>query len=577
MKSPSAARIAELTPEDLASATWDDLVAWYDALESAPLGSGAVEPWLRDWSRLEELLTEAASRAMIAYTADTTDEAKQADYLRFSSDLLPKADERSTRLARRLVDSGYGSADLATTLTRFRTQIEIFREDNVALFSEAEELGARYQQITGGITVNWNGEEKTLPQLEVFLRDPDRSIRERAFRLGAASFLERREELAHLFDRLFELREQVARNAGFSNFREYAFRAKCRFDYTAADCQRFHAAVERVVMPAVERVMERRRQRLGLDRLRPWDLQVDPEAKPALAPFRDAPELIGACERIFQRLDRVLARDFQTMIDEGLLDLETRKGKAPGGYCETLHYSGRPYIFMNAAGTVDDVMTLFHEGGHAFHAFAAHPRPLIWQRHPPMEAAELASMSMELFAARYLRRQDGGFFTPEEYRRAQAEMFEDILVTLGHVASVDAFQDWVYTSGEGGQEAARDAAWIRIRSRFERGVEWGGLEAERIMRWYRQLHIFLYPFYYIEYGIAQLGALQLWRNSLVDESGAVRAYRDALALGSTSSLPEIYRTAGARLIFDDAGMAELTDLVQQHLEALEDDGAVSAA
>jgi oligoendopeptidase F len=263
------------------------------------------------------------------------------------------------------------------------------------------------------------------------------------------------------------------------------------------------------------------------------------------------------------------------MVEEGLLDLESRKGKAPGGYCETLHFRGRPFIFMNAVGLVDDVMTLMHEAGHAFHAFAAHAQPLIWQRHPGSEAAELASMSMELLAAPHLAA-PVGYFTPDEARSAWLEHFEDVLLSLVHIASVDAFQSWIYTSGEGDDAAARDAAWLRIRGRFERGVDWGGLERERAARWYRQLHIFLYPFYYIEYGIAQLGALQVWRNSLRDPAAAVARYREALALGAVHRLPELYRTAGAELTFDAAVITELVALVEEQLERLRAEVPVAA-
>jgi oligoendopeptidase F len=439
----------------------------------------------------------------------------------------------------------------------------------VPLSAQLEELGARYQKITGGMMVQWEGREVTLPQLQPHLRSLDRSVRERAFHLLAQPFLEQHQELAALFSRMYHLRQQMAANAGFSNFRDYAFRSKFRFDYTPDDVDRFHQAVEAVVSPAIERLRKKRRERLQLPTVRPWDTQVDPHGKPALKPFRDVGDLETATQRVMQRLDPVLGRQFEIMMNERLLDLDTRKGKAPGGYCETLHESGRPFIFMNAAGTFDDVMTLCHEAGHAFHAFAAHPLRFIWQRHPGMEAAELASMSMELLAGRYLGRDTGGFFSPEEMARARVEHLEDILVSLTHIASVDAFQTWIYTSGEGGDALARDRAWLDIRSRFERGLDWSGLEAERAARWYRQLHIFLYPFYYIEYGIAQLGALQVWRNSLKDERASLDAYRAALALGATVPLPQIYGAAGAQLIFEPGPMAELVGLVEEHIDAAE--------
>jgi len=255
------------------------------------------------------------------------------------------------------------------------------------------------------------------------------------------------------------------------------------------------------------------------------------------------------------------------MIDEGLLDLESRKGKAPGGYCDTLHVRGRPFIFMNASGVLDDLVTLLHESGHAFHAFAAHALPLVWQRHPGAEAAELASMSMELLSADHLG-PTAGMLDQRDAAVARLEHLEDVLANLVHVASVDAFQSWIYTSGDGGDPAARDAAWLRLRSRFEQGLDWSGLTEERIARWYRQLHIFLYPFYYIEYGLAQLGALQVWRNRRRDGAPALTAYRHFLSLGAIQPLPELYRAAGAALIFDPNSMRPLVGLVEEEMDRL---------
>ncbi len=561
------ASVLPTSPAAFAKATWDEVVPYFDDLLERPLDASTVEEWLSAWSRLEELVTEAAAQAMIAYTIDTSDGEKEKDHLRFSTEILPKMEERSVELARRFVALGHDAPELATTLARFRTSIEIFREANIPLFSELEELSARYQRITGSMMVEWEGEERPLPQLQPFLKSPDRAVRERAFRAATQPYMEERDALAGLFDRMLELRQRAARNAGFANFRDYIFPAKFRFDYTPADCERFHEAVERTVAPAVARVMEHRRQRLGLDTLRPWDLAVDPYRAAPLRPFETVDQFVGAARRVFDRVDPVLGGQFQTMIDERLLDLDSRKGKAPGGYCETLHFRGRPFIFMNAVGLVDDVMTLLHEAGHAFHAFASHRQPLIWQRHPGSEAAELASMSMELLASPHLA-QPTGYFTPEDHRRAWLEHLEDVLLSLVHIASVDAFQTWIYTSPDGADAVARDEAWLRIRSRFERGVDWGGLERERVARWYRQLHIFMYPFYYIEYGIAQIGALQIWRNSLADHAGAVARYREALALGAVRALPDMYRTAGARLSFDAGLIGELVELVEDQIDKI---------
>ncbi len=558
------------SPAALAKASWSDIRPHFDALAARELDHGNVEQWLADWSRLESMLTEAASRAMIRYTVDTRDKEAEEDHLRFSMEILPKAEERSVALQKRLVETGYTSPALETTLRAFRTSIEIFRDANVPIMSELEEHAATYQRITGGMTAPWEGKELPLPQLAPFLKEPDRAVRERAFRASTAPYVGARGDLAPLFDQMYALRQQVARNAGFDSFRDYVFRAKLRFDYAPADCERFHDAVEQHVMPAYNRLMKHRRERLGLEVLRPWDVAIDLYGAKPLRPFSDGAELAGRARAVFAQVDPALGSQFGVMIDEKLLDLDSRTGKAPGGYCDTLHWSGRPFIFMNAVGLMDDVMTLLHEAGHAFHAFAAGRLPLLWQRHPGSEACELASMSMELLATPHLERPEG-YFAASDLRRARLEHLEDVIVTLAHVASVDAFQHWIYTSPDGADAAARDAAWLRIRSRFDQGVDWSGLDHERIARWYRQLHIFLYPFYYIEYGVAQLGALQVWRNSLRDPADAVRRYRDALALGNTRSLPDIYAAAGARLVFDADGMGELVQLVEDQVQRLRDD------
>lgn len=554
-------------PQALSGARWEDVAPYYERLAEVEVAEDQVGEWVSTWSRLEEVVEEAGTLAVIAYTCDTGNSEKEAANLRWTSEIFPKAAEQQVRLAKRLLGFGYTQPGLEPTLQNFRTDIEIFREENVALFSQLEELTTAYQKITGGLVVEWGGEQKTIPQLAPFLKDPDRAIRERAFRAGAAAYLEHQAELSSLFDRMFELRQQIARNAGLSDYQAYAFKAKHRVDYSPDDVARFHEAVEETVTPALERMMEYRRAHLGVSELRPWDTQIELDTTRPMKPFTDLAGFLDPAKRIFHALDPVLGAQFQRMADEGLLDLESRAGKAPGGYCTKLSYRGVPFIFMNAVGVHDDVVTLVHEAGHSFHDFASHAQPLIWQRSVGHEAAELASMSMELLIAPHLSR-PVGYYAPDESRVAQIEQLEDILTSLAHIASVDAFQRWIYTSGEGRDAAARDAAWLRIRGRFERGVDWSGLDAERVIRWYRQLHIFEYPFYYIEYGIAQLGALQIWRESLKDPAAAVVRYRRALALGGTQGLPEIYRTAGAHLVFDAATMRDLVALVERRLGEL---------
>jgi oligoendopeptidase F len=552
---------------ELATLSWEAIRKFYEDLATVALGSETIDRWLATWSHLDSLVSEAASSAMIAYTCDTEDAEKEAAHLRFSAEILPKVEEHGVRLARKWVESDLHPPGLETVLAKFRTAIELFREENVPLFSHLEELGATYQRITGGMTAEWEGRKIPLPQLGPHLQSSDRKVRETAFLASVAPFMAAKDQLTSLFDQMYTHRQRIAANAGFADFRDYVFPAKFRFDYTPDDCLRFHDAVEATVVPAVVRQLRERQSRLGLDQLRPWDLPLNPYQTEALKPFSSVSELIAGAHRVFGRVAPEFAEDFRIMQDEGLLDLESRQGKAPGGYCDTLQVRGRPFIFMNAAGVMNDVMTLLHEGGHAFHAFASHKQPLVWQRHPGAESAELASMSMELLASPYLVKPDG-YLDEMDARRAMVDRLEDVLSSLAHIASVDAFQHWIYTSGEGGEGSARDDAWLRVRARFAPGVDWSGLERERASRWYRQLHIFLYPFYYIEYGIAQLGALQVWRNSLRDPTSAVKAYRTFLDFGATLPLPDLYRAAGASLVFDAARMGDLVALVEEQAAAL---------
>lgn len=559
------------SPEAFKHADWSEVLPYYEALATAPLPDpatdAAMEAWLEAWSRLDDLVGEAGTLAMIEYTANTADTEAEAAYLRFSMEVFPQLEEQQVRLAKRLVETGWSRPDLETAIRRFRTDIEIFREQNVARFAEIEELSAAYQKITGGLSVNWDGEPKTIPQLQPHLKSNDRGEREKAFRLGAEAYLAQRTPLADLFNRMYALRNAVSNEAGFADFQQYCFAAKHRFDYTPADCARFHEAVEETVAPAVARLMAKRREALQLDVLRPWDVSVDLDASIPLKPFETVETFVTQARAVFSRVDATLGEQFAVMADEKLLDLESRPGKAPGGYCTDLAFRGRPFIFMNAVGVPDDVQTLVHEAGHSFHDFATHALPFSWQRRVGHEAAELASMSMELLAMPYLVQPDG-YYTPEQARIAWLEHLEDVLTSLVHIASVDAFQAWIYKNPEGADAAARDAKWLELRARFERGVDWSGLDNERVARWYRQLHIFELPFYYIEYGIAQLGALQVFRNAVRDGGEAVAAYKRFLARGGTRSLPELYAEAGVKLVFDAGTMLELVIFVEERIDAL---------
>jgi oligoendopeptidase F len=555
------------TPEAIADFTWTELAPHYEVLLAAPLAPNNLRDWLRKWSSLDELVDEAYTQSMVAYTADTRDETREAAYLRWASEIAPKLHEVRVKLGERLLPFELELGELTVMLREIRTDVAIFREENLPRMAELEELEAAYDKVTGGLTVLFDGEEKTIPALQPYLLDRDRELRERAFRAGAGAYLEKREELASLFDRMVRVRHDLGRAAGFSNYRDYAFTAKYRFDYTPQDCERFHAAVEETVLPAIKRMHEGRRQQLGVETLRPWDLQLRPTRTTRLVPFNTTQEFVDGARRIFERVDPELGAFFRTMSGEKLLDLESRQGKAPGGYCTRFSHRGLPFIFMNAVGVHDDVSTLVHECGHAFHTFLSSHLPYLWERQTGHEAAELASMSMELLAAPYLE-QPTGYYNRADAAEAQLDHLEDLLSGLPHIACVDAFQHWLYTTGIDATPAERDSMWLEIRARFEPSVDWSGHNAERIARWYRQSHIFTAPFYYIEYGIAQLGALQVWRESLEHPARALDRYKQALSLGGARTLPEIYQTAGASLVFESEQMAPLVAAVEKRMSEL---------
>jgi oligoendopeptidase F len=552
------------------SATWGELAPYYSELAERKLDRGNVESWLEDWSRFEALLTEAGALTHFAYSCNTADKESETAWLRFASEIRPKAEKERTRLRQRLVDLGYTRPDLEVVIQKFRNQLELFREENVPIFGELAKVSTEWSKTIGAMTVEWEGEQKTPQAMAPYLEENDRAVRERAFRTMFKPFIEQRDVLAGFFDRMYDMRQQIARNAGFDNYRDYAHREKNRFEYTPDDCFRFHAAVEEVVKPAARRLLDRRRKHLNLDRLRPWDLAVDPKGRTPLRPYTDVQELIGRAGEVFGHVDPDFRAYFERMAAAGLLDLDNRQGKAPGGYCDSLPARKMPLIFMNAVDVDEDVRTLLHEAGHSFHSFEASNLPLVFQRHPGAEMAEVASMAMELLASPFVDRSHGGYYDESDAQRSRREFLEGAVLFFPHCASVDALQQWMYTNPEGRDADARDHKWLELRRRFEGdSVDWSGLDKERIARWYYQPHFFDYPFYYIEYGIAQLGALQVWRNSLSDRAEAVRKYRAALALGGTRPLGDLYRAAGARMIFDSEGMRELIDLAEEELATLD--------
>lgn len=560
----------QFVPTDANLGDWSQISPLFDRLESAApkcQSAAELERWLFDWGELSAALDEESSRRYIAMTCHTDNADARQAYLDFVEHVEPELKPRQFKLSEiflahplrgKLPRQRYEVFDRDTKL-----HVEIFRQENVPLETEETKLGQQYQELSGSLTVKFRGEEKTLPQMAKFLEEPDRALRQEAWELVASRRLQEAGKFDDIFDQMVRLREQIAANAGFPNYLEFAFRARGRFDYTPADCREFHAAVETEIMPALRQFHETRRQQLKLTSLRPWDVEVDPFNRPPLKPFTDVAQLVGRTQNIFNQLDRTLAGGFQTMQDLRLLDLENRKGKAPGGYQSTLNEARLPFIFMNAVGVQRDVETMLHEAGHAFHALATRPEPIYSYRHAPIEFCEVASMSMELLGNEYLEE----FFTALDANRARRTHLEGIIKFFPWMATVDAFQHWIYTH-PGHSRTERSAAWLGLMDRFSGLIDWSGYEKARANLWHRQLHIFLHPFYYVEYGIAQLGALQLWANSRRDKTGALQAYQRALALGGSRPLPELFQAAGCRLEFTAKTIRPLVELVRTELSKL---------
>lgn len=555
-------------PEDIDLGDWDAVEPWFHRLLERDLDSVAdLEAWLRDVSELHAALSEERARRYIAMTCDTEDEEAERRYLHMVQEFMPRAKPWLHKLNERYVACPHRSElDPVTYAVLDRdteVEVELFRQENIELQTRASVLSQKYQKLSGAMTVEFRGEERTLPQMGKFLEVTERDTREEAWRAVQERRLREREAFDDIFEELISLRDRMARNADCADYREYIFKSYRRFDYTPDDCMDFHAAVEACAMPLVRDLAERRRSALDLEQLRPWDYGVDPLGREPLQPFEDASRLGSGVRGILGRLDAELEEQFAGMLERGDLDLESRKGKAPGGYQSTLDESRRPFIFMNAAGLHRDVETLLHEAGHAFHALAARDHELVDYRHAPIEFAEVASMTMELFADDLL----GEFYDEADAARAKRRHLEGIIGLLPWVARVDAFQHWIYTHPEHTRQE-RTTAWLELEDRFETPTDWSGLQEQREASWQRQLHVFCYPFYYIEYGIAQLGALQIWDTFKDDPSLALGNYRAALALGGSRPLPELFAAAGARFRFDAEIVQPLMDRIGEELAQL---------
>ncbi|MCA9882401.1 MAG: M3 family oligoendopeptidase [Anaerolineae bacterium] len=556
--------------DDALSWGWDDFAPYYDDLLARAVDGDSLEQWLGDWSSTSKLVMEVGSRLRVATTVDTTDEEASARYKAFMANVFPKVQEKSFLLNKKLVDTGIVPEGMAIPMRRIRAEIELFREENLPLFVQESDLGLAYNKLVGAQTVMWDGEEKTISQMSPVFLETDRSRREEAWKLIQSRLREDREAQNGLWRQLMALRKQIGRNAGYDNYRDYIWQDKGRFDYTPEQVLQFTSAIEEVVVPAAERLAEQRRQQLGLETVRPWDTDVDPMNREPLKPFDSIDEFEQRTEAIFKQVDPELGSQFATMRTEKLLDLGNRKGKGPGGYCTGFPVSERPFIFQNAVGVDRDIRTLLHEAGHAFHGFARYELPYAQQMGSPMEFNEVASMAMELLAMPYITEDNGGYYTAAEAARSRIGHLEGIIKFWPYMAVVVEFQHWIYANhDEATNPDACDAKWLEIWNRFMTDIDFSGYEDYILNRWRRQLHIFRVPFYYIEYGLAQLGAVQVWANALKDQAAALSQYRDALALGGTVTLPQLYETAGARLAFDADTLRTYIDLIEGTIGELE--------
>lgn len=559
--------------EDFLAWTWDDMEPRYREIEAMPLEADSAPAFLGAWSDLTSRIGEIGARLKLATDQNTADEAIAERYRVFVEEIAPNVEEAEQRLKEKLLASGAVPPGMEVPLRVMRVEAELFREENLPLMTEEKLAAEDYFKISGAQTVEWDGEEIPLVQLTPVFEEQDRNRREMAWRAAATRRLEDRDAVQEVWATLLDVRGRIARNAGFPDYLSYRWRDLRRFDYTPEDAEQFHAAVESIVVPAVSRMYERRRQRLGLPSLRPWDREVDVFGRGPLQPYDTADELEDRTSAIMHRVDAVLGDHFDTMRRSGLLDMESRKNKAPGAYCTIFDAARRPFIFGNASGTHDDVVTLLHEGGHAMHVFETEQLPFLPQRtfdSMPIEFAEVASMGMELLAAPYLTREEGGFYSEEDAARARIQHLEGVLSLFPWTVVVDAFQHWVYRHPEEARDAeAADAAWSDLMQRYMPFVDYSGLERERANDWRRIPHLFGWPLYFLEYALAQLGAIQVWANARKDQATAVSRYRQALSLGATATLPQLFETAGARFAFDGAMLRDVVELVEGTIEDLE--------
>ena len=557
-------------PKDFVLTDWASLEPYFKELSDRPIEDAlGLEKWLKDLSELEAFISEDACWRQIKMTCDTTDKSLEEAFNFFCMEIQPKMQPYADALNKKLMACPFTqSLDKDTYFTYLRAvqkSIDLFRTENIAIQAELSVMQQQYGAIAGKMTITHEGQEYTLQQAAQFLENEDRNIRESVYRKIQERRLEDKTAMHDLFSSLIQKRHQVAVNAGFENYRDYKFVELGRFDYTKEDCYQFHEAVKLHVLPLIDKIYTRKKQKLGLEVLKPWDTEAEPAGTKPLRPFTDGKDLYEKSVACFEQLHPFFADCLKKMNALKHFDLESRKGKAPGGYNCPLAESGAPFIFMNAAGQMSDVTTMVHEGGHAIHSFLSHHLSLSAFKEYPMEIAEVASMSMELFSMDHWQ----SFFDNEaDLNRAKEHQLERTITIFPWIAIIDKFQHWVYEHPAHTIEE-RTQTWTSILNEFSTGsIDYTGLDEFRAIGWQRQLHLFEVPFYYIEYGIAQLGAIGMWVQYQQNPNAALENYMNALALGGTKTLPELYQTAGIEFNFSPNYVKNLMDFTNAQLEKL---------
>jgi oligoendopeptidase F len=549
--------------------SWNSLQPFYDDLKNRPISSlDELKKWIIDFSELDAAISEHLGWLYIRMTCDTMDKKLSNAYNYFVTEIQPKVAPYDDELNKKFLASEFKSQlsdAYKLHLRSIENQVKIFRSENIPLLAELSVKEQKFGEISGAMTVEIEGKEMTLQQAGNYLKRQDRKQREEAYNKIATRRLQDRKELDELFDELLVLRHKVALNAGFKNFRDYKFVDLDRFDYTPEDCIRFHDSVSKSVVPVQDYLLKKRQKELAVDVLKPWDLEVDTLGKPQLKPFENGEELTQKTIQCFYSIHPYFGKVVETLHATKHLDLDSRIGKAPGGYNYPLYETGIPFIFMNSSGTLRDVETMVHEGGHAIHSMLTRDLEFVGFKDFPSEVAELASMSMELISMEHW---NFFFDNEDDLNRARKEQLEGVLKVLPWISCIDKFQHWLYLHN-GHSVKERTEAWEKIYSEFSgSAIDWSGVEEARAYLWQKQLHLFEVPFYYVEYGMAQLGAIAIWRNYKTNPSKAIEQYMDALKLGSTKSINEIYTTAGIRFDFSEKYIKELVDFVLIEVEKL---------